>query len=71
MTCTVPQDRSEFDIAKQAFYGCCVDCWRVAFVKKLFIVGIVSLLLPVAHADWFDFNAITANDASGFSQDVG
>jgi hypothetical protein len=40
-------------------------------VKKLFIIGIGCLLLPVAHANWFDFNAITANDSSGFSQYIG
>jgi hypothetical protein len=40
-------------------------------VIKLLIIGMVCLLLPVAHADWFDFNAITANDSSGFSQYVG
>ncbi|HSR88446.1 MAG TPA: PEP-CTERM sorting domain-containing protein [Pontiella sp.] len=40
-------------------------------VKKLFIVTIVCLLLPCAHADWFDLTAITANDPSGFSQYVG
>lgn len=31
----------------------------------------VGLLLPAAHAEWFDFSAITANDPSGFSQYVG
>lgn len=40
-------------------------------VRKLFIMGIVCLLRPGAHAAWFDFNAITANDPSGFSQYVG
>ena len=40
-------------------------------MKKLLIIGMVGLLLPVAHAEWFDFSAITANDSSGFSQYVG
>lgn len=31
----------------------------------------IGLLLPQAHAEWFDFSAITANDSSGFSQYVG
>jgi len=40
-------------------------------MKKLLILGLIGLLLPVANADWFDFNAITDNDPSGFSQYVG
>ena len=40
-------------------------------MKQILIVGMVCLLLPVAHAEWFDFTAITANDSSGFSQYVG
>ena len=35
------------------------------------MIGIAGLLLPTARAEWFDFNAITANDPSGFSRYVG
>ena len=38
---------------------------------KLLIIGMICLLLPVAHAEWFDFSAITDNDPSGVSQYVG
>lgn len=40
-------------------------------MKKLLLIASLGLLLPVVHADWFSFYAITENDSSGFSQYVG
>lgn len=69
-----PPDRSAFDIADKELY--CVRANSRVFskggnVKRLLIIGMIGLLLSAAHAEWFDFNAITDNDPSGFSQYVG
>ena len=64
----------KIDIAWRAcyFYSLWVFVFRRGgFVKKLLSIGMAGLLLSVAHAEWFNFNAITANDPSGFSQYVG